>query len=256
MKNYYKSEYVEKYVEKEYDLTGKQRVAIIQAIERRSMQQRVGYVNRKLLFWELTVASTKAVKRGCDIVFSLLALIFLSPLLLFVAIVIRLDSAGPVIFRQTRVGKDGRHFPFYKFRSMYQKSDQERLALLAKNESADGVIFKMKKDPRITRVGRIIRKFSIDELPQLFNVLVGDMSLVGPRPPLPDEVMQYTLEERKRLHVVPGITCIWQVSGRSDIPFKEQVMLDKEYISSHGLWSDFVILLKTIPAVFTGRGAY
>jgi lipopolysaccharide/colanic/teichoic acid biosynthesis glycosyltransferase len=132
-------------------------------------------------------------------------------------------------------------------------SDADRKAM---NESKDGVIFKMKRDPRITRVGRVIRKFSIDELPQLFNVLIGDMSLVGPRPPLPKEVAQYTLEERKRLHVIPGITCIWQVSGRSDIPFRQQVELDKEYIKSRSLWKDFVILLRTIPAVLTGKGAY
>ena len=132
-------------------------------------------------------------------------------------------------------------------------SDEQRKQL---NESKDGVIFKMKEDPRVTGVGRFIRKFSIDELPQLFNVLIGDMSLVGPRPPLPKEVALYTLEERKRLHVTPGITCIWQVSGRSDIPFKQQVELDKEYIKSRSFWKDIGILLKTIPAVFTGKGAY
>ena len=114
----------------------------------------------------------------------------------------------------------------------------------------------MKKDPRITRIGGLIRKFSIDELPQLLNVIIGDMSLVGPRPPLPKEVAEYTLEERKRLHVTPGITCIWQVSGRSNIPFKEQVELDRQYIHSQSLWRDLLILIKTIPAVITGRGAY
>lgn len=128
--------------------------------------------------------------------------------------------------------------------------------LMQHNESKDGVLFKMKKDPRITRVGRFIRKFSIDELPQLFNVLIGDMSLVGPRPATPDEVAQYTLEQRKRLHVVPGITCIWQISGRSEIPFEKQVQLDIEYIKSTNVLSDLVILLKTIPAVLSGKGAY
>ena len=121
---------------------------------------------------------------------------------------------------------------------------------------AAGVIFKMKQDPRITRVGKIIRKFSIDELPQLINVLKGDMSLVGPRPPLPAEVSEYTLEERKRLHIIPGITCLWQVSGRSDIPFTDQVRLDMQYIQSASFVNDVILLLKTIPAVLTGRGAY
>ena len=127
---------------------------------------------------------------------------------------------------------------------------------MAQNESKDGVIFKMRNDPRITPVGRIMRKYSIDELPQLWNVLRGDMTLVGPRPPVPSEVAQYTLEERKRLSVIPGITCTWQISGRSDIPFHEQVRLDKEYIRTHGVWNDLRILLRTIPAILTGRGAY
>jgi lipopolysaccharide/colanic/teichoic acid biosynthesis glycosyltransferase len=183
-------------------------------------------------------------------------LILLSPVFIITAIAIKLNSAGPVIFKQVRVGKNGRHFDFFKFRSMkvgVWLSEEERSQL---NESKDGVIFKMKEDPRVTSVGRFIRKFSIDELPQLFNVLIGDMSLVGPRPPLPKEVALYTLDERKRLHVTPGITCIWQVSGRSDIPFKQQVELDKEYIKSRSFWKDIGILLKTIPAVFTGKGAY
>ena len=128
--------------------------------------------------------------------------------------------------------------------------------LQKENESSDGVIFKMKTDPRITKTGRFIRKFSIDELPQIFNVMVGDMSLVGPRPALPSEVEKYTLEQRKRLHVLPGITCIWQVSGRSDIPFTGQVQLDIQYIQSTSIWQDLVILAKTIPAVLSGKGAY
>ena len=139
---------------------------------------------------------------------------------------------------------------------MVMNADKLKDELKADNESSDGVIFKMKKDPRITRTGKFIRRFSIDELPQLFNVLIGDMSLVGPRPPVPKEVNEYTLEDRKRLHVTPGITCIWQVTGRSDIPFKEQVELDKQYIKSRSLKNDIIILLKTIPAVITGKGAY
>lgn len=183
-------------------------------------------------------------------------IIFLVPLFIVVAILIKLESKGPVIYRQIRVGKDGQHFNFYKFRSMFVDAEKAKLQMLDKNDSSDGVIFKMKHDPRITRVGRFIRKYSIDELPQLFNVLEGSMSLVGPRPPLPMEVAQYTLDERKRLHIKPGITCIWQVSGRSDIPFKKQVLLDEQYIKNHGLLKDIAILLKTIPAILTGKGAY
>ncbi len=237
-------------------LSQTQRAIIINAIKSRSNNRRISQVNLKLFFWRFTINSTKAVKRFCDVVISLAALVVLFPFFLALGIAIRLESKGRIIYRQVRVGKDGRHFYFYKFRSMYSNADEIKKKLMAQNESKDGVIFKMKKDPRVTRIGRFIRKFSIDELPQLFNVIIGDMSLVGPRPPTPDEVAHYTLEERKRLHVLPGITCTWQVSGRSDIPFKKQVELDKKYISSQGLWSDFMILLKTIPAVFTGRGAY
>lgn len=237
-------------------LTKTQREIIIQAIQSRSQNRRLKRISRKLFFWQLTINITKGVKRLFDIFASFSALLILSPFFLLLAIAIRIESPGSVIFRQIRVGKDGRHFYFYKFRSMYSQAEQMKRQLMAQNESTDGVIFKMKKDPRITRIGRFIRKFSIDELPQLFNVLNGDMSLVGPRPPLPDEVAHYTIEERKRLHVLPGITCLWQVSGRSDIPFKEQVQLDKKYIANTTLWGDFLILLKTIPAVLTGRGAY
>ncbi len=210
----------------------------------------------KIIIWKLAVNGTKLLKRIFDILLAVVAILCLSPVLLIFAVWIKLDSRGRVFYTQIRVGKDGRHFDFYKFRSMYTGADLEKAKLMKENESADGVIFKMQNDPRVTRVGRIIRKFSIDELPQLFNVLIGDMSLVGPRPPLPQEVALYTLEDRKRLHVLPGITCIWQVSGRSDIPFKQQVQLDKEYISSRSLKKDLWILLKTIPAVLTGRGAY
>ena len=139
---------------------------------------------------------------------------------------------------------------------MYQDAEQRKKELLDKNQSADGVIFKMKKDPRITPVGRILRRTSMDELPQFFNVLFGDMSLVGPRPPLPSEVAQYSLEDRKRLNVKPGLTCLWQIRGRSDIPFKEQVKLDKEYIQSQSLKQDLLILIRTVPAILSGRGAY
>lgn len=213
-------------------------------------------VQRKIQRWNRMVRFAYGVKRFFDIFLTLIGLLMLSPLLLAVALIIKWTSPGPLIYRQRRVGKNGREFNFYKFRSMYIDADRRKAELMKQNESADGVIFKMKNDPRVTPIGRFIRKFSIDELPQLFNVLTGDMSLVGPRPPLPAEVRLYTLEDRKRLNVIPGLTCIWQVSGRSDIPFKEQVQLDKEYIKSHSAWQDFTILLKTIPAVLTGKGAY
>ena len=210
----------------------------------------------KFLVWCLTIRLTMFVKRTFDLFASALLLVLLSPLFAITALCIVLESKGPVFYSQVRVGTDGRHFRFYKFRSMVMGAHAMKGQLLQHNESRDGVLFKMKKDPRITRVGRFIRKFSIDELPQLFNVLIGDMSLVGPRPATPDEVDQYTLEQRKRLHAVPGITCIWQVSGRSEIPFEKQVQLDIEYIKSTSILKDLVILLKTIPAVLSGKGAY
>ena len=206
--------------------------------------------------WRLTVWGAYAVKRTIDVLVALFALVVLAPLFIAAYLAVRLTSKGPAFFAQTRVGRDGRHFQFYKFRSMYMDAEGHKAALMAQNESRDGVIFKMRNDPRITPVGRIMRKYSIDELPQLWNVLRGDMTLVGPRPPVPSEVAQYTLEERKRLSVIPGITCTWQISGRSDIPFHEQVRLDKEYIRTHGVWNDLRILLRTIPAILTGRGAY
>lgn len=237
-------------------LSQTQRTRIMGTIIARADLNALSSAAKKQRIWRSTVNSTKAVKRVFDISISAFSILILTPLFITVAIAIRLESRGGIIFRQTRVGKNGKHFMFYKFRSMYPDAEKRRAKLLTSNESSDGVIFKMQRDPRITRTGRFIRKFSIDELPQLFNVLIGDMSLVGPRPPLPSEVALYNLEERKRLHVLPGITCLWQVRGRSDIPFKEQVKLDKEYISSQSFKHDFIILLKTIPAVLTGRGAY
>lgn len=210
----------------------------------------------KFLIWYLTIRLTMFIKRLFDVAVSCMMLVLLIPVFAITALCIVLESRGPVFYSQTRVGTDGRHFRFFKFRSMIVGAHNIKDELLKHNESKDGVLFKMKKDPRVTRVGRIIRKFSIDELPQLFNVLIGDMSLVGPRPATPDEVAQYTLEQRKRLHAVPGITCIWQVSGRSEIPFEKQVQLDIEYIRSTSLMSDLIILFKTIPAVLSGKGAY
>jgi len=210
----------------------------------------------KVSAWESTIMFSYLLKRMLDISVSSAALVVLFPLFLFTAIAIWIENPGPVFYVQIRVGQNGRHFRFYKFRSMVVNADKLKKELAAYNESKTGVIFKMKKDPRITKVGRIIRKFSIDELPQLINVLRGDMSLVGPRPPLPMEVAEYTLEHRKRLHVIPGITCLWQVSGRSDIPFTDQVKLDLQYIQSAGFLNDIRLLLKTIPAVLSGKGAY
>jgi len=200
--------------------------------------------------------SYELLKRIMDCIGSGIGLLLLSPLFLLMAILIKRESAGPVLFSQTRIGKDGAEFRCWKFRSMFQDAEQRKQELLQQNEMAGGVTFKMKDDPRITRVGRFIRKASIDELPQLWNVFNGDMSLVGPRPPVPQEVAQYTAHERQRLAVKPGITCIWQVSGRSDIPFSEQVLLDIEYIQSRSLWLDISLLLRTIPAVLLARGSY
>ena len=213
-------------------------------------------IQLRMVLWHLTIRSSSFFKRLMDIVLSILAILVFSPVFLLTGLLIKITSPGPIIFSQVRVGRYGRHFKFYKFRSMYIDAEARKAELMKLNESGDGVIFKMKRDPRITPVGRFIRKFSIDELPQLFNVLLGDMSLVGPRPPLPSEVRTYTLEERKRLNITPGITCLWQVSGRSELPFSKQIALDKEYIASRSAWKDFLILLKTIPAILTGRGAW
>lgn len=210
----------------------------------------------KVAAWENTIRLSYLAKRLLDIVVSTLALVALLPVFIVTALSIVVENPGPVFFVQTRVGRNGRHFRFYKFRSMVVNAEKLKSELAAQNESKDGVIFKMKKDPRITRTGRIIRKFSIDELPQLINVLKGDMSLVGPRPPVPKEVEQYTLEQRKRLHAIPGITGLWQVSGRSDIPFTDQVRLDLQYIQSADVINDLRLLLRTIPAVLSGKGAY
>jgi lipopolysaccharide/colanic/teichoic acid biosynthesis glycosyltransferase len=210
----------------------------------------------RLLVWEWALSSLLVIKRLMDVVFSLIAIVLLMPLFVLVSILIVLEDGWPVLYVQQRVGINGRIFNFYKFRSMRRGADRLKEQLLARNESADGVIFKMKKDPRITRIGQFLRRFSIDEMPQFFNVLSGDLSLVGPRPPLPSEVAQYTLADRRRLHVKPGLTCLWQIGGRSDIPFEQQVRLDMEYINSRSIWQDIRIMLKTIPAVLFGRGAY
>lgn len=197
----------------------------------------------------------RILKRLFDLAGSLLALPFVLLLLPFIAVAIKLDSRGPVIFKQTRVGRGGREFTSYKFRSMVSDAEERLASLQAANE-ADGPVFKIKHDPRVTAVGRFLRKSSLDELPQFFNVLKGDMSLVGPRPPLPAEVDQYTREQRRRLTIKPGITGPWQVSGRSDVSFEEWVRLDLYYIQHWSLLLDVTILLKTVSAVLLRRGAY
>ena len=192
------------------------------------------------------------IKRLFDILVSAIVIVLLSPLVLIVILAIRLESSGSARFSQARVGKDGKVFNMWKFRSMYINSDKAKLS----NDMSGGILFKMKKDPRITYMGKFIRKSSIDEIPQFWNVLKGDMSLVGPRPALPGEVAQYNSYQLQRLDIKPGITCIWQVSGRSEVSFQQQVEMDLEYISNQSFSLDIILLFKTIPAVLTGRGAY
>ena len=198
----------------------------------------------------------RLLKRSIDVMASSLALVLLSPLLLLTMLLIFIESPGNVFFSQSRVGKNGQLFKLWKFRSMRIDAEAALKEIVANNEMSGRVLFKIKQDPRVTRVGTFIRKFSIDELPQLWNVLNGSMSLVGPRPALPSEVAQYQTKDRQRLLVKPGITCIWQVSGRSDIPFEQQVELDQLYISKRSLLTDIKLFLATIPAVLTARGAY
>jgi exopolysaccharide biosynthesis polyprenyl glycosylphosphotransferase len=195
------------------------------------------------------------VKRAMDVVGAMLGLTVGAPLLALIALAIRIDSPGPVLFRQTRAGVRGRHFQMYKFRSMRAGSERELEHLRARNE-VDGPIFKIRDDPRVTRVGRWLRRHSLDELPQLWNVLRGEMSLVGPRPPIPAEVADYQDWHLKRLQVRPGLTGLWQVSGRSLLSFDEQVLLDVHYVENWTIWLDLKILLRTVPQVLTADGAY
>ncbi|MEY4760556.1 MAG: hypothetical protein RLZZ200_412 [Pseudomonadota bacterium] len=209
------------------------------------------------LYWRCERRTGYILKRSLDILAGTSALLVASPLLLLVALLVKLTDGGPILFWQTRVGKWGRTFRFPKFRSMVVNAEALRVKLEQANQhGGEGITFKMKRDPRITWIGRIIRKFSIDELPQLWCVIRGDMSLVGPRPALVSEVARYDLDNRRRLDATPGLTCTWQVSGRSEIPFEEQCRLDVEYIEEQSLTADIKLLLKTIPAVITGRGAY
>ena len=209
----------------------------------------------KRLAWHWRLNRGPMIKRAFDFSASLLSLIALSPLYLLVALLVKLEDGGPVIFEQTRVGQFGREFKMYKFRSMCLDAEERLQELLSQNRHAQGVTFKLQDDPRITRVGRWLRKFSLDELPQIYNVLIGDMSLVGPRPPVPREVRKYSLADRRRLAVLPGITCVWQISGRSEIDFAGQVNLDVRYIENQDFWMDVRILALTVPAVIRAKGA-
>jgi lipopolysaccharide/colanic/teichoic acid biosynthesis glycosyltransferase len=195
------------------------------------------------------------IKRSVDLVASALLLLVLSPLMLAIAIAIKVGSRGPVLYRSRRIGKHGEPFTFWKFRSMYHGADGDRAKVAHLNE-ASGPVFKIAHDPRITPVGMLLRRSSLDELPQLLHVLSGKMSLVGPRPPLPDEVERYDARAARRLAVKPGLTCIWQVSGRSNLGFDQWVAMDIEYIENWTLRDDLSIMARTIPAVLTARGAY
>jgi lipopolysaccharide/colanic/teichoic acid biosynthesis glycosyltransferase len=208
---------------------------------------------RWLQRWE--VSRGVVMKRALDIAGSMAFLGVFSPLYLMLTLWVKLEDRGPVVFSQTRVGRFGKEFRMYKFRSMRLSAEAEFEKLLVRNQHADGVTFKMKNDPRITRAGKWLRRFSLDELPQFVNVLKGNMSLVGPRPPTPREVALYSPADRRRLAVKPGLTCFWQVSGRSNIDFSGQVKLDVKYIETAGFWVDIKILILTVGAVLTGKGA-
>ena len=227
----------------------------------RQWQRRLGY---KKLIWRGTYGLAESVKRVLDIGGSLTAIAIFSPIFIGTAMAIKLEDGGPILFIQDRVGRGGRLFKVFKFRSMVQNANK-----LEDQQTQDSPNLRDKKspritkagkteqsDPRITNIGRIIRKYSLDEFPQFFNVLLGDMSLVGPRPPIPQEVAKYKAMHLRRLAVKPGITCLWQVGGRSDIDFEGQVRLDLQYIASESIWNDIMILLKTVPAVIKGDGAY
>ena len=200
-------------------------------------------------------AADAAARRALDFLFSAVALLLLLIPFALIALLIRLDSPGPVLFIQRRVGKDGREFSVFKFRSMFMDAEQRLDILLGANERT-GPVFKMRQDPRVTRVGRLLRRSSFDELPQLLNILRGEMSLVGPRPALPREVALYSPEQRLRLSVTPGLTGLWQVSGRANLTFEQSMELDLEYIRRQSFGLNVVLLVRTVPAVLTAHGAY
>ena len=212
---------------------------------------------QSFVLWAAFLKLIQMLKRLMDIAGGMIGLILSSPIMLVTAIAIKLDSPGPVLFKQTRVGQNGRHFKIYKFRSMYIDAEERKKELMARNEMQGDVMFKMKDDPRITRVGKVIRKLSIDELPQFFNILGGSMSLVGTRPPTVDEVEKYKTNQWRRISIKPGLTGMWQVSGRSNVKsFDEIVEMDVEYIDNWSLWLDFKIILKTVLVLLKHDDAY
>jgi exopolysaccharide biosynthesis polyprenyl glycosylphosphotransferase len=196
---------------------------------------------------------SQLIKRVIDLCGAAMGLIALLPVFVVCATAVKITSRGPIFFRQTRVGKSGRQFGCYKFRTMHEGAHAQQ-DLLRSNSTQDGPAFKMPKDPRITPVGRILRKFSLDELPQLINVLVGDMSLVGPRPPIPSEVDKYAWWQKRRIAVKPGLTCVWQVYGRNRVSFKRWVEMDLYYIDNWSLWLDLKLIVHTIRVVLAGTG--
>lgn len=215
-------------------------------VGRRLRQQTAGFDSRPVY---------ESAKRLFDIAAASVAILGALPFMILIAVLIKLDSKGPVFFSQERLGKGTKRFMMLKFRSMHVNCDAISVELAAQNEST-GPLFKMKKDPRITKVGRFLRRTSLDELPQIFNVLLGQMSIVGPRPPLPRELAGFESVQRERLQVKPGLAGLWQVSGRSNLTFDEMVRLDLEYIDNRGFIYDLKLILRTIPAVLLGRGAY
>ena len=216
------------------------------------LESKVALINKDKLKSRFVYFS---VKRLFDFVMATIGLIILSPLMLVIAILIKLEDDGPIFYKQIRVGKNGRKFEMYKFRSMLVNADQMLTALKDKSD-VEGPMFKMKNDPRITKIGKFIRKHSLDELPQFFNVIKGDMSLVGPRPPLPSEVDEYSDYDKQRLYVIPGCTGLWQATKRNEVGFNEMVQLDIEYIKKAGFLFDLWIIWKTIEIVVKPNGSY
>ena len=210
----------------------------------------------KRITWNAVIGTTVVLKRLFDILVSGFALIALAPLYAITALLIKTEDPGPVFFKQNRVGLKGQPFLIWKFRSMINDAEKVAQLMIDQDQAKDTIEMKLAGDPRVTRVGRIIRKYSIDELPQFWNVFIGNMSIVGPRPVVPIEVAEYTVEERQRLLAKPGLTCFWQLGGRTDLDFDNQVRLDVEYIRSSSLWLDIKLLFLTVPAVLLGKGAY
>lgn len=249
------------YSEKQMNVMGPQldnkaaRMLEIYANQNFSTARAAQRMRLRMVSWVIRNKIKSSLKRMLDLALGSVALILTSPIMIGTALAVKLTSPGPVLFAQERVGMWGEPFLCYKFRSMYIDAEERKAELMAENE-ADGPVFKMKNDPRITPIGRFIRKFSVDELPQLFNVMKGEMSLVGPRPAVPKEVAEYEFDQLGRLGAMPGMTGLQQVNGRSDIEFSRWVELDLQYINEQSIWTDIKIMLKTIPAVIMSRGAY